>query len=335
MLLMEEQRIVPHPRNFTVWYNYFSGAVPELRRTLDALLNSDQRFTEPRNEQVYRKFCVDSQDDRPLHLMAKKMEAELGTLLSVLDRAERGAARYEETLQTASGEIGDSDDAGQLKDIIARLLDETRSMADHSREVESKLNQSANRISQLTDELAIARREAMTDPLTNLANRKVFDTLLAKTTADSAEQGYPLSLLLVDVDHFKRFNDTYGHPVGDQVLKLLAAILRKNIRKRDTAARYGGEEFAIVLPHTTLAAAMELAEGIRRDVASQSLVQRGSRATIARITVSTGVAMLRPGEPVWRFIERADEALYLAKQRGRNQVTSELDLVPGKQRVGT
>lgn len=326
MLIMADQQIPPHPNNYAIWFNYFSGAFPELRRTLDRLLNGQKQLTEESNDQVYRRFCSDGYDDRPLHLAAKKMETELGTLLDVVERAERGAADYHKTLQTASGEIGSAEDASSFRDMISRLLSETRLMADHSRQLERKLNQSASRISQLTEELEAARREAVTDGMTGVANRKLFDTILRQAAMDAMENAEPLSLLFMDVDHFKKFNDTFGHQVGDLVLKLLATLLQKNIRSDDTAARYGGEEFAVVLPQTDLDSAVAIAETIRRDVANKALIQRNSREKLSRITVSVGVATLAVGEPLRRLIERADQALYAAKRRGRNNVVSERHL---------
>jgi diguanylate cyclase len=214
-----------------------------------------------------------------------------------------------------------------VKDLIGRLLVETRSMIDHSRDVELKLTQSGTRISQLTEELEVARREAMTDALTGLANRKLFDAMLRQASMDSLESGEPLSLLFIDVDHFKTFNDTYGHQVGDQVLKLLALMLNNNIRGQDTAARYGGEEFALILPQTALSGATLVAKKICAKVGTKAVVRRKTGGKLGQITISIGVATLAVGESLRQFVARADQALYVAKKRGRNGVATERDLL--------
>jgi diguanylate cyclase len=324
--MMVDQGITPHPNNFAVWYNYFAGGVPDLKKTLDALLNSHQAVTEESSTRVFRKYCASPYDVLPLHIMAEKMETELANLLVAMEQAGKGAVRYGKTLENASGEMARSNHVDGVKDLIGRLLLETRSMIDHSRDVELKLKQSGTRISQLTEELEVARREAMTDALTGLANRKLFDAMLRQASMDSLESGEPLSLLFIDVDHFKTFNDTYGHQVGDQVLKLLALMLNNNIRGQDTAARYGGEEFALILPQTALSGATLVATKICTQVGTKVVVRRkGGR--LGQITVSIGVATLAVGESLRQFVARADQALYVAKKRGRNGVATEHDLL--------
>lgn len=328
LALMDDQRITPHPNNFTVWYNYFSGDHPELKRTLDMLLNSSLALSETRNDQVYRKFCASPYDALPLHIMAEKMEVELGAVLAVIEQTGKGTAAYERTLADTSGALDRAEHTDTLRPLVSRLLTETRSMVEQSQYLERRLAESATRIGQLTEELEAARREAMTDALTGLANRKLFDSLLRQSAMDAMETREPLVLLFVDVDHFKRFNDTYGHAVGDQVLKLLGRMLQRNIRGQDVACRFGGEEFAVILPQTSLDNALKVAETIRAQVAGKSIIQRKSGDRLGQITVSIGAAAFVPGEPVRQLMERADQALYLAKNRGRNRVVAETELDP-------
>ena len=130
---------------------------------------------------------------------------------------------------------------------------------------------------------------------------------------------------MTDVDHFKHFNDSYGHLTGDQVLRLVAMSVKQNVKGQDIAARYGGEEFAVVLPNTVLRSAITVAEHIRRAVMTKELMKRSTGENLGRITVSIGVAALRPGETPQALIERADGCLYAAKRAGRNRVISEAD----------
>lgn len=325
--LMDDQSIAPHPNNYTVWYNYFSGAFPELKRTLDLLLNNDAPLSEERNAAVYRRFCASPYEAVPLHIMAENMEAELGTVLAVLEQASKGAAQYGHNLETASGKLAETQHAGELQEVVGRLLKDTRAMAEHSRLVEQKLNHSVEQIRVLNEELESTRREAMTDTLTGLANRKLFETVVRQAAMDAMESGDPLSLLYIDVDHFKNFNDKYGHAIGDQVLRLIASILRHDIKGRDTAARIGGEEFAVILPGAPLDGALKVGQAICAQVAKKTVVHRQTKEKLGQITVSIGAAQLAIGEPIRRFVERADEALYLAKNQGRNRVVSQVEVV--------
>ncbi len=167
------------------------------------------------------------------------------------------------------------------------------------------------------------RMEVLTDPLTGVANRKCFDLRLSEGIADCKENGSDLSLMMLDIDFFKKFNDTYGHQLGDEVLKLVARTFVDSIKGQDTAARYGGEEFAIILPRTKLANAATLADQIRKTMADKVIVNRRTGDKLGAVTLSVGVASYRAGELPSSLIQRADDALYAAKRSGRNRVVSE------------
>jgi diguanylate cyclase (GGDEF)-like protein len=161
----------------------------------------------------------------------------------------------------------------------------------------------------------------VTDSLTGLKNRHAFEESLGSHIALADRMSAALSLLLIDVDHFKSINDTFGHPVGDKYLIDVAGVLGKNSRKGDFVCRYGGEEFAVILPDADHSSALKVAEKFREAVESASWEQRA-------ITVSIGISTLSPGEigDATLLVSMADQALYLSKQRGRNRVTHAADL---------
>src|SRR5262249_41636180 len=159
--------------------------------------------------------------------------------------------------------------------------------------LEARLKTSKQEIAQLQQNLETVRTESLTDPLTTLANRKYFDEALASSLADSLVVKEPMSLMLTDIDHFKKFNDTYGHLTGDQVLRLVAMTAKQNVKGQDIAARYGGEEFAIVLPRTALRDAITVAEQIRKAVMGKELMKRSTGEHLGRVTISIGVASCR------------------------------------------
>ncbi len=164
----------------------------------------------------------------------------------------------------------------------------------------------------------VLRIQSSTDSLTGLYNRRYFMDIAGRLMGTARRHGEPLTLLLVDADHFKRVNDQHGHPVGDDVLRMLGQVLREETREGDVAARYGGEEFIVALPHTSAAAALIVAERIRERVACERVAIAG--ATVG-ITVSLGIAQCAPGQAdVQEIIRQADLALYEAKHAGRNRV---------------
>ena len=178
-------------------------------------------------------------------------------------------------------------------------------------------------IADLQESLEAIRYESLVDDLTTLANRKHFDQTLERMMSEAEQSSQSFALLLTDIDHFKKFNDTFGHQTGDQVLRLVALAVKQNIKGQDVACRYGGEEFAVLLPRTTLEAAMTVAEHIREAVFSKELVKRSTGENLGRITISIGVATWRHGDTGSSLVERADTCLYDAKRGGRNLVCGE------------
>lgn len=171
--------------------------------------------------------------------------------------------------------------------------------------------------------LEAQRREALTDPLTGLHNRRAMDQCLEDIWA--APERMPLSLLVLDIDLFKRINDTYGHADGDCVLQWVAATLRHCIRAGDSAFRYGGEEFLVLLPDTTLEGAICVAESIRGRI--EARYPANPRNWRVPLTVSLGVASRQPTDDPKSLFARADRALYQAKQLGRNRVVHENSMI--------
>lgn len=168
------------------------------------------------------------------------------------------------------------------------------------------------------------RRQALKDALTGIANRRLFDTRLAHEVSRAADQASSLALVILDVDYFKKYNDQYGHPAGDECLKFVASCVNSGRRRSDDlAARLGGEEFAILLPNTGLRGAIAVAEAIRKRIACHKLMHVPGRAHV--VTVSCGVHALVPtrGMAPGELIAAADRALYLAKSSGRNRVRAE------------
>jgi len=161
---------------------------------------------------------------------------------------------------------------------------------------------------------------AITDGLTGLYNSRYFYNQLDLEADRSNRYNHSLSLLLLDIDHFKEYNDSYGHLEGDKVLVRIGELIKACLRKMDTAYRYGGEEFTIILPETNGEEALTVAERIRTGIADERLSPKPG--VEVKKTISVGVTQYRPGERVSKLVERADKAMYLSKDKGRNGIST-------------
>jgi diguanylate cyclase len=316
MQSMGEFGIVPTPDNFAIWYEYHAGANPELKRTIDVVISNRRGFDGPALEELHTSFFSNTKEQEVLRLTSLNVMAAAQQVLDLLDAEKavdiRGAAACQDPSDQSFA---------RLTKVLAHLIAETGEMAKRSDRLALRMRHSAEKIQGLERTLDKARREATLDGLTGIANRRSFDLDINELAAQAMNSGDDLCLIILDVDHFKLFNDTWGHQIGDEVLKLVAATIQQNVRGQDRAARYGGEEFTVILPCTPIAGAATVGENIRQAMERQ-FVARESQQTIGGITVSLGVACYEPGEPLLDWIGRADAALYQAKHDGRNRVCS-------------
>lgn len=324
--LMQEQEIPTTPRNFEVWYTYASGRDEELCAAIDLILSNGQPFTKDQNVSLADMYSSAPDTSAAVHDTSKKIEESVNTVLGFMTEATDGATTYGESLETNLGAMADAESLDSLRRAVETLVADTKGMAAQNSRLRDRLAESSQEIQSLREHLEAVQEEAMTDALTGIANRKSFDVSLLHEAEHAMEKGSDLSLLLGDIDHFKRFNDTYGHQVGDQVLKLVGMILKDQSTGSAKAARYGGEEFAIVVPRADLSQAKNLGESVRTTVASKRIRKKSTGEDFGNITMSIGVAQFKPGEPIANLIQRADECLYFAKNAGRNRVATESEL---------
>jgi diguanylate cyclase len=315
---MAQHDIAPNPQNFAIWYEYHTGKNADLRRMIDIIISNHHEFGERTLHDLYEQFFTSTKEELALHGISVRVQDTLHEVLGLVDNARSDATRYGAVLADVSGQL--VHDLNPLTALIQRLVGEAHEMARRSERLGSRLAQSVQTIKTLEHTLDDARREATTDGLTGIANRRAFDAIVRETAGEAMNSGDDLSILIIDIDHFKKFNDTWGHQTGDDVLQLLALTLRESVRGQDTAARYGGEEFAIILPATPLEAAVAVGNNIRRSCEKCKLATHDTQEPIDAITVSIGAACYDPGEALATWVRRADAALYRAKEGGRNCV---------------
>ena len=232
-------------------------------------------------------------------------------------------------LQNSMHEAADLDDLkqvleNQLEGLLGTMDQHRKQRDEREQEVAGRLKSLAERVALMEQEalgfrehLEEQRQKALIDPLTGLPNRAAWSERLDHEISEWQQHGNTLMLAMLDLDHFKRINDNYGHLAGDKVLKLIASVLRKRLRGTDFIARFGGEEFVLLMPSTAPAAGMKLLEYLRASIEACPFHFKGERVTI---TISMGLTAFKPGEHSDLVLKRADQALYRAKNAGRNRV---------------
>ncbi len=313
------------PRTYEIWYVYATGYNPPLNKIINETLARSGKLTESDLEQIYETYLSHIKTSDRIDKVGARVIGEIDDVMALLGDALGMSSSYDESLDGASKKLLNAKNGAQVKAVVETLVKSTHEMRKTNKALEERLALSKSEISNLQQSLEAIRAESLTDPLTGLGNRKYFDRMLDLALQNALASGEPLSLLMFDIDHFKSFNDSYGHLTGDQVLRLVGLSLKQSIKGQDITARYGGEEFAVVLPNTALRQALTVADHIRRAVMAKELKKKSTGEILGRVTISVGVSMLRPGDDTDTLIERADGCLYAAKRNGRNRVICEMD----------
>ena len=325
MPLMYKHGVAVTPRNYTVWYDYVSGNNDELRKAIDNIIEKGRKFSDETNEILYSRFCSEK-DENELRKLREDLQQVLVTIFSEVAKLSGQTEKYETLVSKSVEELSEDTSIEKIRSVVSEIIVETKSIGTFGKEMQNKLKETTEELDILQNELEQAKAEATADFLTGVANRKAFDETLAMCANEATSDNYDLCLLMIDIDHFKQFNDVHGHQIGDEVLKFVAKKIKKTVKGRDFLARFGGEEFAVILQQTPLAGAKIVAENIRSFFAKKKLRTVLTLKKLGMITVSIGSARYRHGEPLENFIKRSDQALYLAKNAGRNRVATETDL---------
>jgi len=313
------------PRNYEIWYVYATGYNAHLNKIINETLARNGKLTETDLEQIYETYLSHIKTSDRIDKVGARVIGEIDDVMRFINDALGMSANYNASLAGASERLLSAENRDQVKAIVEFLVNSTQQMRATNKALEQRLILSKADISSLQQSLEAIKAESLSDPLTGLANRKYFDRSIQMAVQNALASGEPLSLVMFDIDHFKYFNDTYGHLTGDQVLRLVATSLKQTIKGQDITARYGGDEFAVLLPDTALRQALTVADHIRRAVMSKELKKKSTGEMLGRVTVSIGVSMLEPGDNTDSLIERADVCLYAAKRAGRNRVVCEAD----------
>ncbi len=319
---LAKRGIPASPLNYRLFYDYLANTNPKLCLTLNELLESNAKFFTPLSQSLYEHFyAIESSSCKEEAEAVNKATLDFMAISKFLEEnlesASQSTTSYQNFLLETSKQLSSESSGNDLTQYLDGLLAETEQSLANSENLTNQIAAAQKRITELTNELEAQAQLAVTDELTKFFNRRHLNRVFPQIIVDAQKNNAPLSLIIFDLDRFKRINDTWGHNFGDKVLQVFASVVRDVASKNHLPVRLGGEEFVLVCPGLPLASAKVLADSARINLMETNITIRGEELSV---TVSGGVAQHKPGEELSDLIGRADAALYRAKDEGRNQI---------------
>ncbi|MCB1893481.1 GGDEF domain-containing protein [Accumulibacter sp.] len=314
---LADHRLASTPVNYWVAYDYLGGDNARLDSAIDEALASAVGLDDFVMREIYDQH-VSGESFRRFHGMGEDIDKLLSGLLDDVRTVDRCTSDFRASLTENITRLDKAQDPAGLRTVAQNLLQASVAANASNAALQKDLEATEQEAQRLRNELDNHRREAMTDPLTGLLNRRGMEIETARMF--DSRPGSDAAMLVIDIDHFKKVNDTYGHAVGDVVIRKVAETMAEMAPGEAVTARFGGEEFVMLLPGASCDAARTLAEKVRTAIARLRLIRRHDKLAIAPFTISVGVAIRAPEEAVTALFDRADKALYEAKHGGRNRV---------------
>ena len=316
--LLFDQGLEPSPANFELCHRYLSGRDGEFNAIVDRAIAKDGGLSEAVASAISAKIDSGLSTDE-LSRMATDAQGYLEQMSAILTKSGDDARDYGAALESEAAGLSKS---GSPVVSVEALVELTRSMIDKAYAAEEDLRRTETQMSAMRKELAVAQHKANSDPLTGLPNRRAFDQHLRTAFENARRAGTPLAVAICDIDHFKIFNDTHGHQIGDEVIKFVGSSLGRPANADIFAARYGGEEFVMVFERAAVAGAIALLDKIRAAIAARELKVTHTGQSLGKLSFSGGIANIDSKDSPGSILKRADAALYRAKQDGRNRITA-------------
>ncbi len=317
-------RSPPKPPAYAVWYTYVAGEDAALKARVDSELIKADQVDLDTIEQIYEEHFLQKRLSRGITRIGDELESGLADAQRAIRDSQGASQAFLASLSQTQRGMASIRRPAEVRRAVDRLLQLGRDQSARTDTINGELAKVRAQVGELQRELRRLRDSAYLDHLTQIPNRRHLDEVLEREVSLAQTNGLPLSFALADLDHFKGLNDRHGHQVGDAMLKHVAALIKDNIKGRDTPARFGGEEFAILFPRTTLFNAARLADNLRRMLFETDFVLSRDHSAIGRVTVSFGVTQLLATDSANDLIARADALLYRAKKNGRNRVESDM-----------
>ncbi|MCP4321986.1 MAG: GGDEF domain-containing protein [Alteromonadales bacterium] len=318
--LMMKYKVPTTPLNYALWYTYVENELPGLNEKLDDLMANNDICPPIQVESLYREFVADKSESGTWELRnsVDNMLIQLDkSLIDTHNDTNTFQKSFEKTFVDINSVEEEELSLEEVIGLLKKLQGDSEKMQQSTSFFTESLENAKGEIASLKTQLEKSQKQALYDSLTGLLNRHAFNSELS-AYLETANQG--LCLVLADIDHFKLFNDQWGHLLGDQVLKAVGRKLNESMRSGSTVYRFGGEEFVILIPKSKLRIARHFAENMRKLIEKLSIKDKRTGKKIDNITSSFGVVEFHQGETMSSFIARADEFLYEAKRLGRNRV---------------
>lgn len=314
--LLFANRLEPTSPNFDICRRYVLGADEGLVKSFDDAVGRHGGLTQGAMAGLVALHSRAIATDEIVRF-AHETRGKADEAVAAIGEARGDTSRYADLLEAGVSTLEAGND---LETVVADLLTETRLMGARARGAEERIRKAAVEIEELRTRLAEASLTANSDPLTGLPNRRALEVRL-RTAFDAAQTGSgTFSLAICDIDNFKRINDTHGHPIGDQVIKLIASSLSQVGSDNLFVARYGGEEFVVVFDGVEPEEAMGQLDTIRAGVAARNVTLRQTGELLGRVTFSSGISGMNGRRDASAMLKAADDALYRAKNEGRNRI---------------
>jgi diguanylate cyclase len=320
---MASHKIPTTPENYAVWYEYTTGKNTALVKKIDEIKTQNRVFTQSVNDHLYEIFIA-RRPQLSIHQLNASVKNVIDSLLEQIQKEDQGHSSYSQSLETLANQVNRIAQLSDLEHLIAQLVSDAHQRTLENESFRQQIKKMSQEVEDLDSKLKRVALDADTDALTGIFNRRALNQTLSSYLRDTKKQ---FSLVMLDIDHFKKLNDQHGHLTGDKVLKFVASLIGKNIRGQDYLARFGGEEFVILLPETELESALCVANNIRHYLANQALYDSSNDLQLGRLTLSMGVACRQKNDTADILLERADQCLYLAKQKGRNKAVCQRKLM--------
>jgi diguanylate cyclase len=307
------------PKTYAVWYEYLAGINPALTEAMHPLVERRAALDNDTIETLYSRYVSECSSDMQ-QALSGGIQQLLNKLVESTSEASREAHNFGSSLLSHGKALKEDLTPSEFLNLVTSLAGDAGKMRGSVQSLESQLEESKQEVEKLNQEIESARVEALTDPLTGVLNRRGFEIKAQPYFSQPASSQQEFCLLMVDIDHFKKINDKYGHLFGDKVICAIANTLKSKVKGQDAIARMGGEEFAILLPETNMAGAFAVAEHIRQAV-ENGKIRNNSNDPIGGISISIGITSRAKGGNLLELLDQADKALYISKNGGRNRTS--------------
>lgn len=316
---MNKRSIATSPENYAVWYEYVNGQNTELVNEIKLLDLNKSDFSNEVHRELYNRHIA-SAHESAVNQLSEGVKDVINNFLSKVSTEGQGLSQYAQVLTEFSSCVANVSDIEDIKSLITHLVEETHKRESATQTMHATLTSMAAEMKKLRAEVARLNAESTTDTLTKVNNRRAFDIDADNYLSAAETNGTHLCLLILDIDHFKQFNDKFGEVIGDKVLRFVATLFRKNLKDKDFIARFDEDEFAILLPEASYKDALGVAESTRDRLAKQTLSDSAAKMQLGTITVSIGVAQFVQGDYIGELLGRASACMHEAKRQGRNRV---------------